>query len=74
MGELKQYEQDFDSKIKMDHFLELYGRWLLNRDPGLVIEILRISKELKHRDPEFKFDAERELFGQGGYFDEKKCA
>lgn len=74
LGEFKQYERDFNSKAKMDRFLELYGRWLMSHDPALATEVLRVTRELKAIDPDFNFDAERELFGRGGFFDEKKCA
>jgi hypothetical protein len=70
MGEVTRYEADFQKKLKLDRFLELYGRWLSSKNPGYVKELGELVRDLKKLDPEFKFD-DREL---GGSSDEKKCA
>lgn len=71
---MKQYEIDFRKKTKMDEFLDLFGRWLQTKNPELRLRIEEVVTELKHLDPHFNFDADRELYGFGGFDDERKCA
>ena len=72
MGELQSYEKDFQKKNRMDHFLDLYARWLETKNPELKREIARVVSEIKKGDESFEFDIERQLYG--GMSDERKCA
>jgi len=74
MNEVTSYERDASKKIKLDQFLDLYGRWLETKDPALKLMLKRVSEELRTLDPEFNFDPERELRIDRGDFDERKCA
>lgn len=56
MRKLEKYEVEFQKKNKMDHFLDLYGRWLETKDRRLESEIGRVVEELKSLDPNFRFD------------------
>jgi len=74
VGEIKNYEQDIQRKIKMDRFLDLYGKWLATKNPIYLREVQEVAQDLKQLDPEFRFDADRETNGFGGGYDETKCA
>ena len=50
------YERQHQKEIKMEHFLEAYQRWLLQRDPGQKNKVLSLARELQKLDPEFRFD------------------
>ena len=73
MTEVKDYEKEALSKLKMDTFLDVYGRWLDTKDPALEPQILRASEELKYLDPQFQFDP-HQFHKERGYEDERKCA
>lgn len=72
--QLKQFENDFQRKIKLDEFLDLYAHWLETKNPALRKSIEEVVGELRHLDPHFSFDADSELYGEGGFGDERKCA
>lgn len=72
MNEIRVFESDFQKRQKMDEFLDLYGKWLENKDPKLQEEIQRRAAEIRKYDTSFQFDVDR-FKGQGGY-DERKCA
>lgn len=75
VGEVKRYENDIQIKYKMDRFLELYGKWLQNKNPLYMRELQEVARDLRDLDPDFKFDPERENHGfGGGDYDAKKCA
>ncbi len=74
MGEVRSYENGFQKKSKMDRFLDLYGQWLETKNPILIREIHDLAKDLQSLDPEFRFNPEREFYGDGGFDHEKKCA
>ncbi|MDP3919774.1 MAG: hypothetical protein Q8R76_03090 [Candidatus Omnitrophota bacterium] len=72
MDQVSNYENDFQKKVKLDHFLDLYGRWLDTKDPVLRKEIQKLVYDLKALDKRFRFDLEQ--LGDGGFDHEKKCA
>ncbi|MBU3760069.1 MAG: hypothetical protein FGM27_09125 [Candidatus Omnitrophica bacterium] len=74
LGEIRNYENGFLKKSKMDRFLDLYGRWLETKNPFLVREIREIAGELQAMDPQFRFNPDKEFYGDGGFQNEKKCA
>ncbi len=72
MDQVNHYEDDFKKKSRMDHFLELYAKWLKTKDPRVEKEMMAVASELKKIDPNFKFNSgSRELYGGQ---DERKCA
>lgn len=74
LHQIKNYETDMHVKTKMDHFLDLYGRWLMSKDPELKEKITHLVAEIRMSDPEFKFDFSK-LGDEGeGFYDERKCA
>ncbi|MFA7000690.1 MAG: hypothetical protein WC352_00905 [Candidatus Omnitrophota bacterium] len=74
MGEVKDYELKIGHHRQMDLFLDLYAQWLGGRDPGLRDRIVRLAGEIKQKDPGFRFDAGRQLYGEEGWSDDRKCA
>ena len=74
MGQVKNFEHEYQHKHKMDHFLDLYSRWLASKDPSLERPIREVAEDLKRLDPQFRFDVDREMHGFGGWNDERKCA
>ncbi len=71
MTQMSTYEVEKRKKDYMDYFLELYGRWLENKDENLKTEIEKIAAELKKLDPSFNFGGK---FGFDGGSNEEKCA
>lgn len=75
MQELTHYEKQDLKKIKIDEFLDFYGRWLQTKNPDLESRIIHLVKELKTLDPGFHCDVLEDRFSiEGGNEDEKKCA
>jgi hypothetical protein len=76
MGAVKEYEEKIGKKSKVDEFLDLYADWLDKKDPATREKIVAIVKEIKKVNPDFKFDAARELYGEGeeGPEHDRKCA
>ncbi len=74
MNEIKDYECDTTKKSKMDHFLDVYAKWLETKDPGLEPQILKLIHELRYLDPEFKFDFPIHKEHERGQDHERKCA
>lgn len=72
IGAVNQYESKTTVKEKMDLFLDLYGKWLANKNPIYINEIIQLVRDIKQVDPSFDFNVQQ-AFG-GGYSDEEKCA
>ncbi|MBN1688396.1 MAG: hypothetical protein JW893_04790 [Candidatus Omnitrophica bacterium] len=72
--ELNQYEAGLEKKIKMDRFLDLYGKWLEDKSPILEKEIVELALQLKRIDPEFKFDIQKYFHRGGGFSNDRQCA
>lgn len=70
-NEVHDYERATMKKQYLDHFLDLYGKWLDSKDPSLVDEIKKVVSELERIDPDFNFDMDQ-LYG--GNDNERKCA
>lgn len=73
MSQVDSYEGEFQKKIKMDRFLELYAQWLESKNPSLEKPLSELVAEIKKLDSEFNFDVER-LFHNGGWDHDRKCA
>ncbi len=71
--EINQFEKRSDANKSMDQFLDLYSEWLRTRNPELELKIRQVVEDLKRLDPRFRFEPDH-VFGQGGSFDERKCA
>lgn len=75
MQQMSQYENENVKRIKMDEFLDCYGRWLESKDPALESKIINVVRELKGIDPDFHCDLlEKRFMIQGEDENEKRCA
>jgi hypothetical protein len=74
MTEVRDYESRMGHSSKMDIFLDLYAEWLESRDPALRDRIARLATEIKQLDPGFQFDPGRQLYGEEGWNNDRKCA
>lgn len=72
--QIRGYEREFQKKVKMDRFLELYGRWLKTKNPELRTQIEIVVNELRLIDPHFNFDFRQEPKDGEGFGHERKCA
>ncbi len=74
LGEVQSYQNEYDKTRKLDLFLELYAKWMTDKNPILRGEIVRLVEELKRADPHFQFDVDRQLDSDGGTDHDRKCA
>jgi len=59
--QFQHYEKQSRKDIILDQFLELYQKWMVDKDPLVGQRVKALARELSAIDPQFKFDPQKLL-------------